>query len=204
MVPQFFLDRRVHNGLTYENFLQLMKQHTEDPGIEHFENIKLNAHRTERIMKTYEVKPEIKELIAKITTRQIWMVLTEDWCGDSAQNLPVIVKIAECNPLIDLRVLLRDENLDIMDLYLTNGKSRSIPKVVAFDEAGNELFQWGPQPEKARELVQKSKEEGKSKDEYIKDLHLWYGRNRGKDVEEEFLKIIEKLVSASATYSEKS
>lgn len=204
MIPQFFLDRRAHNGLTYDKFLQIMKQHAEDPSIEHYENIKLNMHRTERVMKTYEVKPELKELIEKITDKQIWMVLTEVWCGDSAQNLPVIAKIAACNPSIDLRIIIRDENLDIMDLYLTDGKSRSIPKLVAFDESGNELFQWGPQPEKAHKLVLQNKAEGKSKDDYMKDLHLWYGRNRGKDVEEEFLKIIEKLVGVSATYSEKS
>lgn len=204
MIPQFFFDHRVHNGLTFDKFLRLMKLHAEEPGLERYENIKLNAHRTERIMKTYEVKPELKELVGKITAKQIWMMLTEDWCGDSAQNLPIIVKIAECNPLIELRIILRDDNPDIMDLYLTDGKTRSIPKLVAFDESGNELFQWGPRPEKARELVLQRKAEGKFKDNYMKDLHLWYGRNRGKDVEEEFQMIIKKLVGVSATYSEKS
>ncbi|MCL6097112.1 MAG: thioredoxin family protein, partial [Bacteroidetes bacterium] len=99
-----------------------------------------------------------------------------------------------CNPLIDLRILLRDQNLDIMDLYLTNGNSRSIPKLVVFDQDGNELVQWGPRPAEAQALVNKNKSEGKSKDEFIKELHLWYGRNRGKNLEEEFEKIIVRLI----------
>ncbi|MCL4547259.1 MAG: thioredoxin family protein [Bacteroidetes bacterium] len=194
MIPQFFLDRKPHEGLTYEEYLSLMQQHSEDPSIENFETIKLNQQRTSRINKTYDVSQTLKNIIAKITSHQLWMVITEDWCGDSAQNLPYIAKIAACNPLIDLRILLRDQNLDIMDLYLTNGNSRSIPKLVVFDQDGNELVQWGPRPAEAQTLVNKNKSEGKSKDEFIKELHLWYGRNRGKNLEEEFEKIIVRLI----------
>jgi hypothetical protein len=117
------------------------------------------------------------------------MVISEAWCGDSAQNLPYIAKIAECNPLINLRIILRDSNLDIMDLYLADGKSRSIPKLVAFDEDGNELFQWGARPKEAQELVTRLKNEGMEKEKFLEQLHLWYGRDRGRTLENE-LKII--------------
>ncbi|MCL4547863.1 MAG: thioredoxin family protein [Bacteroidetes bacterium] len=195
MIPQFFLDQRPHKGLTYEEYLSLMQQHSEDPSIENFETIKLNQQRTSRINKTYNVGQALKDMIAKITSHQLWMVITEDWCGDSAQNVPYVAKIAACNPLIDLRILLRDKNLDIMDLYLTEGKSRSIPKLVIFDKDGNELVQWGPRPAAAQALVNKNKSEGIPKDEFIKDLHLWYGRNRGENLEEEFEKIIGQLIN---------
>ena len=195
MTPQFFLDQRLHKGLTYEEYFSLMRQHSEDPSIENFETIKLNQQRTSRINKTYNVGQALKDMIAKITSHQLWMVITEDWCGDSAQNVPYVAKIAACNPLIDLRILLRDKNLDIMDLYLTEGKSRSIPKLVIFDKDGNELVQWGPRPAAAQALVNKNKSEGIPKDEFIKDLHLWYGRNRGENLEEEFEKIIGQLIN---------
>jgi hypothetical protein len=81
------------------------------------------------------------------------MVITETWYGDSAQNLPIIAKAAELNNKIDLRILLRDSNIDIIDHYLTNGQSRSIPILVAFDLDGNELFKWGPRPLTAKILV---------------------------------------------------
>jgi len=193
MTPKFFLDERPQNGLTYKKYLQIMKQDAESSGNENRETIKLNLQRTTRIDKTYDVNPELKKLIGRINSPQLWMVLTEDWCGDSAQNLPYIAKIAACNPLIDLRILLRDKNLDIMDLYLTDGKSRSIPKLVVFDKDGNELVQWGPRPVEAQKFVSKSRADEKSKEAYIKELHLWYGRNRGKDLEEEFTKIIAQL-----------
>lgn len=129
----------------------------------------------------------------KITSPQIWMLITEDWCGDSAQNIPYIFKLAECNNNISLRLIPRDENPDIMDMYLTDGKSRSIPKLVAFDENGNELFQWGPRPEEAIKLVKDLKEQGFSKEEFEKKLHLWYAKNKGKNLEEEFIEILKAL-----------
>ena len=123
--------------------------------------------------------------------KQLWMVITEPWCGDSAQNLPYIAKISGLNGNIDLRIVLRDSNPDIMDEYLTNG-TRSIPKLVAFNSEGDELFTWGSRPKAAQELVLKLREEGIVKPELYEKLHLWYGRNKGRDLESEFTEILQK------------
>ena len=96
------------------------------------EYTKLNMTRMKRIMKTTEVIDELAVLVKAIEEPITWLVITETWCGDSAQNLPVIAKIAELNPLISIRILFRDENPEVLDQYLTNG-SRSIPKLVAFE-----------------------------------------------------------------------
>ncbi|MCK5456794.1 MAG: thioredoxin family protein [Melioribacteraceae bacterium] len=149
----------------------------------------LNQKRTYRILKTYKVSEKIKEVVSKITEPQTWMILTEDWCGDSAQNLPYLYKISQLNDRIDLKLLYRDDNLEIMDRYLTNG-GRAIPKLVAFDKDGNELFQWGPRPEEARKLVAQWKAEGDAADQFNEKLHLWYGRNRGKAFDDDFLKLL--------------
>ncbi len=194
MPHQFFLDGRPQNGLTYKEYLQIMKQDAENSNNENRGTIKLNLQRTIRIDKTYDVNPELKKLVRQISSSLLLMVLTEDWCGDSAQNLPCIAKIAACNPSIDLKILLRDQNLDIMDLYLTDGKSRSIPKLVIFDKGGNELIQWGPRPLEAQTLVKEAKTNGKSKEDFMHDLHLWYGKNRGRDLENEFKEIFEHLL----------
>lgn len=202
MAHQFFIDRRPHDGMTYEEY----KDKTEKKlfEIEESENLpegndvflKINTQRTKRIDKTYTVSLEMQKLLLEIDRPQIWMVLTEDWCGDSAQNLPYIAKMAAVNDKIDLRILERDENLDIMDEYLTNGTSRSIPKLVAFDEEGSELFQWGPRPVLAQTMVNEWKADGLTKDEFMKKLHLWYGQDRGKTIESEFEKAITKLLQA--------
>jgi hypothetical protein len=206
MAEKFFLDKRPHNGYNFSKYVEALNSKINSTDIiqlggddlERFEMTKLNFQRISRIYKSYTVNENLESKIKQIDKPQLWMVLTEDWCGDSAQNIPYIAKMAECNPQIDLRILFRDENPDIMDLYLTNGTSRSIPKLVAFDLSGNELFQWGPRPEVGQKVVDNAKAEGKTKEQFLNELHLWYGRNRGKNLEEEFSDIIDKVFSYSS------
>lgn len=204
MAKQFFIDKRPHNGLTYEQYLDIMKAFSERTDIDPEDDLtrqrveftKLNLHRSLRINRTYTVSDDFCKYLAKITTPQLWMVISEVWCGDSCQSLPLIAKFAECNENVTLRILQRDENLDIMDHYLTNG-SRSIPILVIFDEQGNELAQWGPRPKPAAELYAREKAKGLDKDAINASLQLWYSRDRGKAIEKEFLELFERVTSDS-------
>ncbi|MFA8342729.1 MAG: thioredoxin family protein [Rhodothermaceae bacterium] len=196
MAKDFFINKIPHNGMTFEKYSELADEKvnneaavTDEKEKELLEYTKLNVHRTGRINKTYKVSEELKEVISKIGKKQLWMMITEDWCGDSAQNLPYIAKMAEESENIDLKIIYRDENLDIMDQYLTNGTSRSIPKLVAFDEDGEELFQWGPRPQELVELVEQWKTEMEPK-EWKEKIQLFYGRNRGKAIEQEFIDLL--------------
>ncbi len=194
MTKKFFEEKRPHNGLKYHEYFEYFKSKAEDlPDKNNSDNhTKLNFQRISRIHKTYKVDKELKKIVRSIKSPQLWMILTEDWCGDSAQILPHIAIISEQNPLIDLRILLRDKNLDIMDQYLTNGTSRSIPKLVVFDTEGNELFQWGPRPKEAQDIILNAKAKGDSKEEFMKKLHLWYARDKGHAIESEFKEILVK------------
>lgn len=165
----------------------------DDNKKEKFEILKINLQRTQRLDKTFEPTEETKNILSQVTSQQQWIVLTENWCGDSAQIVPVIAKLAQLNPKIDLKILLRDSNLDYMDLYLTNG-GRAIPKLIAYDENNEELFQWGPRPKEAQDLFTRLKTEGMEKTDINKELHLWYGRNRGKEVEREISELIKQSV----------
>ncbi len=155
-----------------------------------FEYRKLNLARVNRVEKTYEPSNKIKEKISNLR-KQIWLVITEDWCGDSAQNLPAIAKIASLNNNIDLKIVLRDKNLDLMDMYLTDGK-RSIPKLVALDEDLNEIFIWGPRPQKAQEYFDNLKNQGLAKEEIIKEIHSWYAKDKCQSLENELINLIEQ------------
>jgi len=84
------------------------------------------------------------------------IVLTEDWCGDAMLNVPILLKLSE-KAGIDVRMLLRDDNLELMDQYLTNGKSRSIPIFIFIDENGNEVAKWGPRAEKIQEFTDEAR-----------------------------------------------
>lgn len=196
MAKDFFINKVPHNGMTYEKYSELAEKKVENEASvtdekekELLEYTKLNVHRTKRINKTYKVSEELKSAISKIEKKQLWMVITEDWCGDSAQNLPHIAKMADESENIDLKIIYRDENLDIMDQYLTNGTARSIPKLVAFDEEGEELFQWGPRPQELVEMVEQWKTEMEPK-EWKEKIQLFYGRDRGKTIEKEFIDLL--------------
>jgi hypothetical protein len=199
VTQQFFPDKRVHEGMTYKQYLEMTKVESANTNIdiltieqkERSEIIKLNIHRMTRIDKSYEPGIDIRDEIEKIADHQLWMVITENWCGDSAQNLPYIAGIASMNQNIELKLILRDSNPDIMDHYLTNG-TRSIPKLVAFDNEENELFQWGARPKAAQDLVSDLKTQGFDKKYFLEKLHSWYARNRGADIEKEILLLLKK------------
>ena len=195
------IDERINEkGMKYLDYLnkfinelsEINPDSLDEKARKKFETNKLNLQRSTRIMKTYKVSEDLKEEIQKINEPQTWMVITENWCGDSAQNLPYIALMAEENRNISFRIILRDSNLDIMDHYLTNG-TRSIPLLVAFDYNGNELFKWGARPNVVQELFLQWKAEGIVKPELYEKLHLWYARNKGQAIEADFLEILKTV-----------
>ncbi len=159
---------------------------------------KLNLARTRRLEKTFKPLPEVAAVMAQAAP-QTWLVITEPWCGDSAQNLPVIQLLAALAPAIEVRIALRDTNLALIDRYLTNG-ARSIPKLVAFDALTNaELFQWGPRPVAAHDLVMSEKSkpvaDQLSKEALAEHLHRWYNTNAGHDTQLELATLVGKRQS---------
>ena len=190
------LDDWLARSLAYDRYLDLMteqaNQATDDLDAEAAERVgytKLNLHRTLRIGRTYKVAEELVALMRRLTRPQTWLVLTEPWCGDSAQCLPHLAVLSDLNKHVTLRILLRDENLDVMDRYLTEGK-RSIPRLVAFDEAGTELFTWGPRPAAAQAVFAQAQTAGLAKPDLLEKLHLFYGRDRGRALEAEFIELL--------------
>ena len=128
-----------------------------------------------------------------IQESQIWLIITEAWCGDGAQSIPYLAKLVELNPKIKLRIIMRDEYPEIMDAYLTNG-ARSIPKLVAFTEDLKvELFTWGPKPlylmNRHKEYKHDSK--GLSYSGFLEEIHLWYAKNKNQDLEVELFPLIQ-------------
>ena len=190
------INEKISSSLNYEEFkvhseqivtsLQMKELNEEEKNL--LEYRKLNLARVSRVEKTYFPSEEIKNVITS-SDRQIWLVITEDWCGDSAQNLPAIAKIASLNNKIELKIVLRDSNLDLMDMYLTDGK-RSIPKLIAFDEQLNEIFIWGPRPKKAQEYFDNLKEQGLAKEDIIKEIHSWYAKDKCQSLENEFIELL--------------
>lgn len=194
------IKERFDKSLTFEQYIKKIENYLENtnPDVlneadKHlYEFTKLNLQRMNRIRKTYSISEEMKNALSKIKNKQYWIVLTEEWCGDSAQNTPIIATIANSNPDIELKILERDDNLDIIDLYLTDGK-RKIPKVILFDENGNELFQWTERPKKASEFMTSLLNNGTPKEKAIEELQNWYNQNKGAEIEKEFIEFLNQL-----------
>ena len=155
---------------------------------------KLNLSRMQRLNKKVTITEELKNAINKIEVPQTWYILTEAWCGDAAQNIPVIAAAVLPNSLITVKLLLRDENLKIMDNFLTDG-GRSIPKVIVVDEDFNELFTWGPRPEGAQKLMLEYKANPvKSYKEFAEDVQRWYISDKAESVQKELTLILEGVL----------
>lgn len=190
------MERELLDYAAYRQLLAAKAGGVLEPGDEsHGDYFRLNEQRMRRVEKTYTVSPSLAATIRELPA-QTWIVISETWCGDSAQNIPFIARMAEINPNITLRFLLRDKNLDVMDDYLTDGK-RQIPKLIVFDEDGVELFQWGPRPREAQALFDRRKVEGIPLDQVKQELHLWYGRNRGAELEKEFCELLTRTADVA-------
>lgn len=122
------------------------------------------------------------------------IALTEDWCGDAINTLPVFDRLAEAAANIELRVLLRDENPDLMDAHLTNGTSRSIPILIVYDEAFRERGWWGPRPAPIQEWVMTEGMKLESTDRY-REVRRYYARDKGRTSLDEFLSILESAAA---------
>jgi len=153
---------------------------------------KLNRQRMHRLEKTVELNPEVKAAAEQAKRKQIWLVITEGWCGDAAQNIPVIEKIAAASSNIETRYVLRDENLELIDRYLTGG-ARSIPKLIAIDRETLEVIgTWGARPVAAQELFEELKSRGVEKPLIMENLQRWYNADKNQSIQADFARLIEQ------------
>lgn len=150
----------------------------------------LNDRRMKRFDKTVKIDAETVSKIAAITDRITMLVLTESWCGDAAPTLPVMNKIAEINEKIDLKVVLRDENPELINRFLTDG-AMSIPKLIFLDAENKPFGSWGPRPEPAAQTVHDHKQKhGELLPEIKEEIQLWYNKDKGQTTLRELLALL--------------
>jgi thiol-disulfide isomerase/thioredoxin len=153
----------------------------------------LNNQRMKRLDKTLKLLPETTEFLQQFDKKISFIVITESWCGDAAQVMPMIHKLAEAGG-IDLRIVLRDENDALMNHFLTNG-SKSIAKLIIIDSETHEpLNSWGPRPTGATQLVAQEKAaKGSLSPEFKQELQNWYNKDKGKGTEQDIVAMLNTL-----------
>lgn len=191
MITQKLL-QDAYTYVTYRALIDSLLAEGKTTGPEQTEKLteytKMNVHRMSRLDTHFEFIPELAAAL-KTAKPQTWLVITEGWCGDAANIVPVFNHVEKANPAIQVRFILRDEHLDIMDAYLTNG-GRSIPKMVVLDENLNEIATWGPRPAEGQALMNEMKAQDLPYKEKAEKLQLWYARNRTKAIQMELAALI--------------
>jgi hypothetical protein len=150
----------------------------------------LNDKRMDRLDKTLKISAATQNSLDNLNKGFTFLVIAEGWCGDAAQILPIINKVAEASDKIDFKIVLRDENEDLMNQYLTNG-SKSIPKVLILDQDNHVIDSWGPRPSIASKMVVDYKALNGSLDEdFKKNLQIWYNKDKGNNTQDELLSLL--------------
>ncbi|MCU1290423.1 MAG: thioredoxin family protein, partial [Acidobacteria bacterium] len=188
----------IENSMTFAEYLKLIDEllaEGKTTGTNQSETMfnygKLNRQRMRRLDKTVVLTRSLIEKANKNERPMIWLIITEGWCGDAAQNIPIIEKIAAESPRVETRYVLRDANLELMDRYLTNN-ARSIPKLICLDaETLAELGTWGPRPEPAMKYFYEMKEQGIEKTQMMENLQRWYLLDKEKSIQAEFENLID-------------
>ncbi len=191
----------IENAYSYEEYRELIDDLLKEgktTGENHSESMlhytKMNVHRMKRLDRRTDLSDEIRERLEKVERPMIWLVLTEAWCGDAAQSLPIIQKMADTSSKILIRYILRDKNPEIMDQFLTDGKSRSIPKVIVLDMKSLEILgEWGPRPDTAQKLFENLRNrDDVPRQTAAENLHKWYADDNTESMQMEFVSLLDK------------
>jgi Thioredoxin len=165
-------------------------------------DIRLNLIRMERLDKTARMTAQTRLQIASIHTPSIWLTMTEAWCGDAAQIVPTIQKMAALNDKIEHRLVFRDQHPELMDAFLTNG-SCSIPlTIILHKDSLKVLGHWGPRPQELQTFVLenlqnlnkiKTEQEHKMRNaEFLTKVQRWYAKDKTYSTQKEFLEVLKK------------
>jgi len=154
---------------------------------------KLNLQRMNRLNKTITIPTELSELIAQKAQHWTWLIITEPWCGDAAQCVPALEKLALCSSNIQTKYILRDENPEVMDAYLTNG-GRSIPKLICLDEQLQEVFTWGPRPDVIQAVMNDLKANGVTEiAQIVEAIQKAYNDNKQAGIYDELAAVLNSI-----------
>lgn len=192
------IKKAIDNSYSYQEYLNLIDdliKNGKTSGENQSEILKeftiLNRQRMKRLDKTIKIDEISAEIFKNNARNQIWLVLTEAWCGDAGQILPVLNKISVETQKIDLKMVFRDENDYLMQELLTSG-AKSIPKLVSVDKNSFEiLFSWGPRPKTPTKMIEEYKKTHQTlSDEIKEELQKWYNENKGQEIIDELKQLV--------------
>jgi hypothetical protein len=197
----FSFDTYLNKAINYASYLALIRdlvsEHKTTGPLQTdnlIEYTRLNFYRMERLNKTIVLTDELQSTIDNLKKRWIWLVITEAWCGDAAQTIPLMHALTIASKgKIDIKLILRDENIELMDQYLTNG-GRAIPILICLDaDTLQEKGTWGPRPAEAQQMVMDYKTNPiQTPLEFKTELHTWYTKDKTQTQQREMVKKVKE------------
>jgi predicted transcriptional regulator YheO len=91
------------------------------------------------------------------------LILCTDWCPDVIWNVPILFRVME-QSRISTEVLLMEEHMETMDLFLTDG-GRAQPIAVILNASGDVLGRWGARPAYIQAVMDRFKKKNPDKQE---------------------------------------
>lgn len=181
-------------GISYSEYLSRFEKEMKDgTATTMADKLPINWQRNSRINKHFVLDDDSIESLNNLVHKRYWLVITEHWCGDSAQIIPVINKIAESsNGKIELRLIYRDSNLTLMNAHLTNG-GKSIPKLIQLNSNFEVTVEYGSRPAMAQKLVMDLKINPATATKYSEVLHKWYAKDQQVQIQRELMALVNKL-----------
>lgn len=190
-----------NKGIPYANYrekiTQLLSQ-GQTTGTDHSEAMlhytKMNLQRMNRVEKTTVLNDQLLQVIDHLKGKYKFLVISEGWCGDAAQIVPVIDKIVSAMPdKFDLKLVWRDQNLELIDAHLSNG-GRAIPVLLILDEKGDLVLpKWGPRPQILQDLLLNWKKETTDMQVIAEQLHRWYAKDKTQAIQKELTEVLSQL-----------
>ncbi|MCZ4242777.1 thioredoxin family protein [Pedobacter punctiformis] len=188
-------------GMDYSTYRQLVDQllaEGQTTGPDNSEAMlhysKMNVQRMNRVDKTVALNADLQMVISGLKAKYKLLVITEGWCGDAAQIIPIFNKITLTAPdKFELKFVLRDQNLPLIDAHLTNG-GRAIPVLLVLDEnSENVLAKWGPRPQVLQTLLADWKKESSDMMVIAEKLHGWYAKDKTQTTQAELNGVLKSL-----------
>ena len=161
---------------------------------EMIDGAKANQDLWRAIRRRAQAPADLVARLRSLPARRHLLVLSEDWCGDALNTLPALAQLVEAVPHLDMRILERDQNLDLMDRHLT-GTARAIPVVMILDEQYRELAWWGSRPAALQNWVKSEEAQRLSNDERYLEMRRWYARDNGRSALEEMTALLERTAA---------
>lgn len=176
-------------AISYETYkANFQNEMDSEPESQHAQYLPQNWRRQSRLDRKLKLKDTLQTTIDTLTSPLKWLVITEHWCGDASQINPIINKVAEASKgKIDLKFIYRDVDTDLIDAHLTDGRSRSIPILIQFDQDYNVMKTYGPRPAEAQKMVMDILAKGES---YMIPLHTWYAKDKQQAIQNDLANLL--------------